>query len=167
MDITVTFLEMLSPPPLGKAARDGLVVVHAVRPTVGYYRFLSDAVGRPWQWFGRRGWSDAQLTALIHDPREEIHVLHVQGVPAGFAELDRRTEGEIELVYFGLMPEFIGLGLGRWFLQETVDRAWSYQPKRLWLHTDTLDHPAALPLYRKVGFEVYRQEVRSLESIPG
>ena len=49
-----------------------------------------------------------------------------EGIPAGFAELDRRTEGEIELVQFGLMPEFIGLGFGRYFLQWTIDRAWSY-----------------------------------------
>jgi hypothetical protein len=46
----------------------------------------------------------------------EVHVLVADGVPAGLAELDRRIEGEIELAQFGLMPEFIGQGLGRtWY----------------------------------------------------
>jgi len=45
--------------------------------------------------------------------------------------LDRRIEGEIELVQFGLVPEFIGQGLGRYFVQWTIDKAWSYSPKRL------------------------------------
>jgi hypothetical protein len=53
--------------------------------------------------------------------------------------LDRRIEGEIELLQFGLMPEFIGQGLGRYFLQWAIDKAWSYQPRRYWLHTDTKD----------------------------
>ncbi len=81
------------------------------------------------------------------------------GVPAGFAELDRRIEGEIELVQFGLMPEFIGQGLGRYFLQWAIDKAWSYHPRRFWLHTCTKDHPAALPNYLKAGFVVYKEEV--------
>ena len=58
----------------------------------------------------------------------ENHVLYVDGVPAGFAELDRRIEGEIELVQFGMVPEFIGQGLGKYFLNWTIDKAWSYSP---------------------------------------
>jgi GNAT superfamily N-acetyltransferase len=167
MEITVYYLQMFSrpqrtvPPP-----RDGLLVLHAVRPTVPYYRFLYDAVGRPWQWLSRRKLTDEQLAAVISDPKDEVHVLHVDGVPAGFAEFDRRTEGEIELVQFGLTSEFIGQGLGKWFLHWTIERAWSYGPKRLWLHTCTLDHPNALPNYRKAGFELYKQEIQVRQPFP-
>jgi GNAT superfamily N-acetyltransferase len=159
MDVTVTYLEMLSrpervvPPP-----REGLLVLHARRPTVRYYRFLYDAVGGPWQWLSCRKLSDEELAAVLHDPRDEVHVLHVEGVPAGFAELDRRVAGEVELVQFGLMPEFIGQGLGKFFLQWAIDWAWGYGPRRLWLHTCTLDHPAALPNYLKAGFRIYKEE---------
>jgi GNAT superfamily N-acetyltransferase len=158
MEVTVYYLDMVSrpervvPPPRG-----GLTVVHARTPTVRYYRFLYDAVGGPWQWLSRRKLSDEELARLLQDPRDEVHVLHVDGVPAGFAELDRRAEAEIELVQFGLMPEFIGRGLGKYFLQWVVDRAWSYGPRRLWLHTCTLDHPNALPNYRKAGFVLYKE----------
>ena len=69
---------------------DGLAVVHARRPTLEYYRFLYDAVGRPWHWDGRKKLSDEELARIIHDPADEVHVLYAEGVPVGFAELDRR-----------------------------------------------------------------------------
>jgi GNAT superfamily N-acetyltransferase len=159
VEVQVTYLQMFArpsrvvPPP-----RAGLTILHAVRPPVAYYRFLYNAVGGPWRWLSRRKMSDEELAALLNDPRMEVHVLHVEGVPAGFAELDRRLPEEIELVQFGLTVEFIGQGLGKYFLQWIVDRAWSYEPRRLWLHTCTLDHPNALPSYRKAGFESYREE---------
>ena len=146
MKVKTTYLQMLAhnervaPPP-----REGLVVVHAKKPSVAYYRSLYDAVGRDYDWTSRRKLSDTELAALLNDPRLEVHVLMAGGVPAGFAELDRRIESEIELVQFGLVPEFIGQGLGRYFVQWAIDRAWSYQPRRFWLHTCTKDHPAALP----------------------
>ncbi len=162
MKVTTTYLQMLThshrivPPP-----REGLAVVHAQRPTVAYYGFLYDAVGRDYDWTSRKTLSDAELVAILHDPRVEVHVLMVEGVPAGFAELDRRIEDEIELVQFGLMPEFIGHGLGRYFLQGAIDKAWSYHPRRFWLHTCTKDHPAALPNYLKAGFAIYKEEVEN------
>ena len=73
-------------------------------------------MGREYDWTSRRKLSDAELAALLNDPRLEVHVLMVDGVPAGFAELDLRKEGEIELVQFGLMQDFIGQGLGKYFL---------------------------------------------------
>ena len=160
MTVKTTYLEMLArpervvPPP-----GEGLAVVHARRPTVAYYRFLYDAVGREYDWTSRKKLSDTELSDLLNDPRLEVHVLMVDGVPAGFVELDRRTEGEIELVQFGLMSDFIGQGLGKYFLQWTIDKAWSYGPRRLWLHTCTTDHPAALPNYLKAGFAIYKEEV--------
>jgi GNAT superfamily N-acetyltransferase len=161
MKVKTTYLEMFAhvervvPPP-----RDGLAIVHAKKPTVAYYRFLYDTVGGNYDWTSRKKLSDTELAALLNDPRLEVHVLMANGVPAGFAELDRRREAEIELFQFGLMPEFIGQGLGRYFLQWTIDKAWSYQPRRFWLHTCSKDHPAALPNYLKAGFTVYKEGIK-------
>ena len=153
------YLEMVAAPYRSvQAAREGLTVLYVRSPTVPYYRFLYDGVGRDYYWLNRRKMSDEALAVILGDPRTELHVLHVEGTPAGFAELDRSQPDEIELVQFGLMPEFIGQGLGRWFLQWTIDRAWSYEPKRFWLHTCTLDHPAALPNYLKAGFVQFKRE---------
>jgi hypothetical protein len=159
VEVAVYFLEMLAPSHRTvPAPRDDLAVIHVQSPPVPYYRQLYDAVGKDYYWLSRRKMSDDALAVLLNDPRNELHVLHVEGTAAGLAELDRRQQEEIELVQFGLMAPFIGRRLGKWFLQWTVDQAWSYQPKRLWLHTCTLDHPAALPNYTKAGFVLFRQE---------
>ena len=159
VDVTVYYLEMLAPsqriPP---APRDGLTVLHAQTPSVPYYRFLYDSVGKDYQWLSRRKLSDDELASIIGDPQNELHVLHVDGSPAGFAELDRRQPNEVELVQFGLMSDFIGQGLGKWFLQWTIDKVCSYDSRRFWLHTCTLDHPAALPTYKKAGFVQFKEE---------
>lgn len=160
IDVQVYYLEMLArpertvPPP-----RAGLTVMQARRCSVRFYRFLYDAVGRDYHWLSRRKLSDSQLAAILDDPRDEVHVLYVEGTPAGFVELDRRIENEVEIVQFGLMPEFIGQGLGKYFLGWTMQQAWSYGPRRVWLHTCSLDHPAALPNYQNAGFKLYRKEI--------
>jgi GNAT superfamily N-acetyltransferase len=164
IDVKVYYLEMRAhmrgslPAP-----REGLAILHAQKPTVAYYRFLYNGVGKEYHWYSRGRLSDADLAKLIENPLNEVYVLHINGCPAGFAELDRRQEGDIELVQFGLMREAIGQGLGKYFLQWTIDKAWSYQPRRFWLHTCTLDHPAALPNYLKAGFTVYREEMTKRE----
>ena len=159
VDVVVYYLEMRAPSHQSvPAPREGLTILHVRKPSVPYYRFLYNAVGKDYHWLSRRKLSDTELASVIQDPRNELHVLHVDGSPAGFAELDRRQAEEIELVQFGLMAEFIGQGLGKWFLQWTIDRAWSYQSRRFWLHTCTLDHPAALPLYKKAEFVEFKEQ---------
>lgn len=161
MKVTTYYLQMLAPSRQSiLPTPEGLAVVHAKQPTVAYYRSLYDAVGRDYDWTTRRRMSDGELAAILSDPGDEVHVLLSEGVPAGLAELDRRIAGEIELVQFGLLPQFIGQGLGKWFLRWTIDTAWSYGPRRFWLHTCTKDHPAALPNYVKAGFSVYRELVK-------
>jgi GNAT superfamily N-acetyltransferase len=158
MKVKTTYLQMFAHPQrVVTPPREGIAVIHAKKPPVSYYRFLYNAVGRDYDWTSRKKLSDAELAVLLQDSRLEVHILMADGVPAGFAELDRRIEGEIELVQFGLMPEFIGQGLGRYFLQWTIDKVWSYSPRRFWLHTCTKDHPAAMPNYLKAGFAIYNE----------
>ena len=148
-------------------ADDGLEVVQGIheKPTVSFYRYLYNTVGEDWLWFERRLMQDDALTALIQDPKIEIYVLYVRGAPAGYVELDCRVENDIEIAYFGLMPEFIGRGFGRYLLDWAVDEAWSKEPQRLWVHTCNLDHPKALASYQRAGFRPYKQE-RSLIDDP-
>ena len=159
--VTVTYLEMTSP-----AQRRGapgwpepVTIQRAERPTLSFYRWLYDTVGADWDWYVRRRLSDDALAAIIHDDAVEVHVLYVRGVPAGYVEFDRRVEGEVEIAYFGLMPDWIGRGFGPALLAWALERAWSCGPRRVWLHTCSLDHPKALAVYRRAGFEVYDREV--------
>jgi len=150
-------------PPAVLKPRPDLTVVQAVMPTVSFYRYLYNMVGEQWQWVDRHKLSDEQLAAIIRDPAVEVYVLYVNGVPAGYAELDRRQFPDIELAYFGIMPEFIGQKLGPYLLRWSIDKAFSYSPRRLWLHTCTLDHPKALATYRRAGFQIYSTEAKVVD----
>lgn len=163
--VTVTYLEMKSPDQCSPAPGwpEPVAVRRAERPPVSFYRYLYDTVGADWDWYERRRLSDDALAAIIHDDAVEVYVLHVLGAPAGYAELDRRVEDEVEIAYFGLMPNHVGRGLGPALLGWALERAWSYRPRRVWLHTCSLDHPGALAVYRRAGFEVYDREVISAE----
>jgi GNAT superfamily N-acetyltransferase len=161
IEATATYLEMCAPPgrpPVPPPAPD-LAVVRENRPSVPLYRRLYEAVGGPWGWTERSALSDRQLAAIIADPLVEVHVLWRAGVPVGFAELDRRRPPEIALAYLGLVPEVIGRGLGRFLIDRAVAAAWRHDPKRLWLHTCTLDHPRALDLYLEAGFRPFLRRV--------
>ena len=81
----------------------------------------------------------------------------MDGTPAGYFEIEKRPEGDVEIKNFGLLPAFIGQGLGGRLL--TVERAWAWGATRVWLHTCTHDHPHALHNYVARGFRVCKTEV--------
>lgn len=161
----VTSLQMLHrpsaerpPPPL-----KNLALLRAEKPTVAFYRYLYDGVGGPWLWYERRLIGDDALRALIEDDKVEIYVLYVDGSPAGYFELDLKKFPQIELAYFGLMAEFIGLKLGPYLLAQAIDTAWAHNPERLWVHTCDLDHPGALPLYQRLDFQPFAQQTETFD----
>ena len=155
-----TYLEMSVPSPRAVERPDGEIVCKRLeKPSVELYRELYARVGRQFHWVDRLIMPPEELEHILHDERVEIYLLKVDGETAGYSELDRRARGEIELAYFGLFADFIGRGLGRFFLDWAITRAWSYEPDRVWVHTCDLDHPAALPNYLKAGFVVYKEEM--------
>jgi GNAT superfamily N-acetyltransferase len=165
MESVITYLEMTEPPaaPAAAAPAGKLVLLRAEEPTVSFYRYLYNTVGGPWLWYERRLMDDETLSAIIRSADVEIYVLYVSGVPVGFGELDHRKKPDVELAYFGLMPEFIGRGLGRYLLRCMINEAWSRKPDRFWVHTCTEDHPSALNAYQRAGFAPYRQETEIID----
>ena len=51
VDFKVFYLEMFSPPrKIVPPPRDGLAIVHALKLTLSFYRYLYDTVGKPYDW---------------------------------------------------------------------------------------------------------------------
>jgi prephenate dehydrogenase len=123
-----------------------------------FYRYLYREVGRPWHWIDRLAWTDDRIRAYLAAPGLEIWLLSSAGAPAGFAELARGSDGTVEIVYFGLLPEFLGRRVGRPFLAAVLGRAWERGTSKVTVNTCTLDHPRALPNYLAGGFTVVREE---------
>lgn len=160
LQMTITYLQMRQPS-AGRAVAPPLPCLAVRRlhnPTLSLYRYLYNGVGNRWLWHERRKMDDDSLRAIIQHPRVEIYVLYVDNTEAGYFELDCRTDQEIEVAYFGLMPKFIGKGLGPYLLDRALDIAWSKRPRRVWVHTCNFDHAKAQALYERAGFVAYRQE---------
>jgi GNAT superfamily N-acetyltransferase len=121
-------------------------------------------VGAPWLWFSRLVMDDEALTAIIQHAKVELFAVEEEGDrQVGMLELDLREPCQSELAFVGLVPELSGKGHGRWLLAEAVRRAWRDGVTRVHVHTCSLDHPAALPAYRRAGFTPYK---RAIERFP-
>ena len=163
---TVTYLEMVSYPKhliLTKPEKLNAEIKLMVEPTVDFYRYLYDTVGEKWTWIERRLLDDNTLQKLIRSSNVEIYILYVDDNVAGFGEIgwDTASNGS-EIKYFGLMPEYIGKRLGPYFLNNIINIAWKRNPVRLRVNTCELDHPSALRVYQKSGFNILEEIVEKL-----
>ncbi len=152
--LRVTYLEMLAPPPPPSYTEADKVVLE--RLDVHSYLALYRRVGDPLGWDTRLKLDEAELSELLSGDRLRIYVLRdSSGAALGFCEFDCAAFPQIELKNFGLVPDAQGRGLGPWLLAVALQEQWNTKPSRIWLHTDTLDHPAAKQVYEKAGFKVY------------
>jgi GNAT superfamily N-acetyltransferase len=166
VEIIVTFLEMTQEPLLQVAppSKLKLMLMRAEKPAVGFYRYLCRAIGKPYRGQAREGLSDTDLAAIIHDDAVEIWVAYANGQPAGYFELDASKAPErVELEYLGILPDFQGLGMGKWLIAEAIRACWSRKPQRIIVQTSSLDSPAAFTLYQKMGFVPYAREEQTME----
>lgn len=156
----ITHLEMhalprLSPDPAGTPYQ----LRHVPEPDLDWYRGLYRAVGENWLWFSRLTLDDAALAKLIHDPAIQVHALHHNGREAGMLELDARRFPDVEISFLGVVEDLIGKGAGRFLLNRALEISWARSPRRVTVHTCTLDHPRALGFYLRSGFMPYARSV--------
>ena len=160
VEVTRTYLELLSPGDLVAAPSPDprLRLERLEECPASFHRYLYAEVGRAYHWVDRLGWTDEETLAYLASPAVSLWVLYCAGAPAGYFELKRYEDGSVEIAYFGLLPEFTRRGLGKHLLTEAVRLAWADGARRVWLHTCTLDDPAALPNYVARGFRPYKTE---------
>ncbi|AVO38889.1 GNAT family N-acetyltransferase [Pukyongiella litopenaei] len=157
----VTHLEMreaAAPRPV--PAPENATLLRVERPETGWYRDLFTRIGAlDWLWYSRLSLDDAALAAILHDPAVEVYALDRDGQAIGLLELDFRQPGACELAFFGLTPEAIGGGAGRYLMNRAIDLAWARPIRLFHVHTCTLDHPGALGFYIRSGFTPVRQQI--------
>jgi GNAT superfamily N-acetyltransferase len=163
--IEIYSLEMTSPADVRPAQprAESFRIEQARIPTPELNRFLYTAVGGDWYWIDRLDWSHAQWLAWLDRPELETWIGSLEGTPAGFFELERQPGTTVELAIFGLLPGFLGRGLGGTLLTAAIERAWAMGASRVWVHTCSLDGPAALANYQARGFRLYATESKEKE----
>lgn len=170
--VTVYYLEMLSPRDLRASTRtpDGVEIRQAQVPSPELNRYLYTAVGGNWYWRERLTWDYARWQSKISVPTYETWVAYQRGTPAGYFELEKHPDRSVEIAYFGLLPAFVGQGIGGLLLTSAIRRGWEWGGQRVWVHTCTLDHPNALHNYQARGLRIYKQDdvlVNLPETPPG
>lgn len=154
-NLRVHYLQLTrAPAPI--TTRSGPERVAAERLPLDDYLALYRNVGAPLRWDQRLRIPREELSALLQSTHLQIYVLRDAADQAlGFCEFDRSGFPHIELKNFGLIPQGQGRGLGPWLLAVALHQEWQLGPMRIWLHTDEWDHPAAVPVYQRAGFELY------------
>lgn len=158
--VTTYYLEMTSASMLKpKQDSNGMEIKECRIKQFRFNKFLYQVVGEQWQWTDKLSWTDEQWKNFAENENLRTWVGYCKGSPAGYFELQKQKGNVIELAYFGLIPGFIGKGLGGYLLSQAIERAWEWgPPEKVWVHTCTLDHPSALQNYQARGFEIVRSE---------
>ncbi len=107
-----------------------------------------------------------ELVAALSKPAVDLYYLQQDGEPKGLLELDRSQWPEVEIVFFGVVPELVGHGAGGWLMRRGLETIWAEGPSRVWLHTCTLDHPRAVGFYLKHGFRAYTRRAIEVADDP-
>ena len=169
MRVTRTYLELTSAAGFRPAfgAFPEVTVERVAHPTPALYRHCYRTVGGEWQWRDRWDWTDGEIAQHLAQPEITLHLARRQEDLLGWYELRGvPDDGSVEIAYFGLFPAAIGRGLGKHLLSCAVRDAWAAGACRVWLHTCTLDHPAAVPNYVARGFVPYFTEDYEVDSPP-
>jgi GNAT superfamily N-acetyltransferase len=179
--LVTTYLEMRAPTASrgqrSQISDQKFEVRKLTRPNWQFNREMYLRVGEQWRWIDKRPWTDEQWKEYANDSNLRTFAGHYEDEVAGYFELRRScnnlqprvraglavpaaTEDEIEIAYFGLLPKFIGRGLGSALLTSAIENAWEWSPTpaRAWVHTCNRDHPGALNNYKARGFRVYKVE---------
>ncbi|WP_028864526.1 GNAT family N-acetyltransferase [Psychromonas aquimarina] len=159
--VTTYYLEMKTADSLNeKALPADFEIQEAQIKQYQLNRFLYQFVGANWGWTDKLSLTDQQWQEYAEREDLRTWAAYYKGSIAGYYELEKQQDGDVEIAYFGLCEKFIGLGLGGPLLSHAVKSAWAWKTtKRVWVHTCTLDHKSALNNYQARGFKIYREEI--------
>ena len=128
-------------------------------------KFFYKQIGKNYQWVDRLIWTDKNWIEYVSNPNLFTFVLKNNDDIAGFFELMyHKDKLETEIAYFGLLKEYIGKKLGGYMLSEAIKKSFSYNVKRVWAHTCSLDHKNALKNYLSRGMKIYNTETVNIKS---
>ncbi|MER7794759.1 GNAT family N-acetyltransferase [Streptomyces sp. NPDC097640] len=168
MSEILTYVEMTSCDQLNPAVSVPSLALEPLDRDSSLITDLQARIGAPYGWESASRSAEEWEAWFAGCPARRFWLLSFGGKPAGMVNYDLHPSREIEIETFGLLPEFIGKRLGGSALTLAVRQAWELLPSatRVWLHTSSLDHPAALPNYHRRGFRTFKIEEGDRKPLP-
>ena len=122
-------------------------------------KFFYKQIGIDHYWRDRLLWSDKEWQQYVTNINLETHILKKENDLIGYYEQEYHpNSSEVELINMGVLKEFRGLKLGSTLLNHAMASASKKNPRRMWVHTCSLDHKYALLNYKSKGFEIFKEE---------
>ena len=122
-------------------------------------KFFYKNIGKNHNWVDRLVWTEKQWIEYVSNSKVETYVLKAKGDFAGYFELILHLEAnEVEIAYLGLLAEYQNKKLGSFILSAAIKNSFLKKPKRVWVHTCSLDHKNALNNYISRGMKVFKTE---------
>ena len=122
-------------------------------------KFFYKNIGKNHHWVDRLVWNEKQWIDYVSDKKVKTYVLKNKKNFAGYFELIFHPDkNEVEIAYLGLLEEYHNKKLGSYLLSEAIKNAFLDNPKRVWVHTCSLDHKNALKNYIARGMKIFKTE---------
>jgi len=122
-------------------------------------KFFYKNIGKKHRWIDRLAWTEAQWIDYVSNQNVKTYVFKFKDDLAGFFELISHDEKkEVEIAYFGLLDEFQNKKLGSYLLYQAIQKSFSRNIHRVWVHTCSLDHKNALHNYIARGMKIFKTE---------
>ena len=123
-------------------------------------KFFYKNVGKKHHWIDRLVWDDKKWIEYVCDEKIKTYTLKIKNELAGYFELIFHKDlEEVEIAYFGLLEEYHNQKLGSQFLTIAIKNSFALNPKRVWVHTCSLDHENALKNYLARGMKIFKSEI--------
>ena len=120
-------------------------------------KFFYKNIGKEHQWVDRLTWTERQWIEYLSDKKVKTYILKKIDDFAGYFELILHQD-EVEIAYFGLLEEYRNQKLGSYLLSSAIKNSFLNNPKRVWVHTCSLDHKNALKNYISRGMKIFKKE---------
>ena len=122
-------------------------------------KFFYKNIGKNHHWVDRLVWSDQQWIKYVSDKKVKTYILKNNNDLAGFFEIILHSDkNEVEIAYLGLLEEYQNKNLGSFLLTTAIKKSFLEKPRRVWVHTCTLDHKNALKNYIARGMKIFKTE---------
>ena len=122
-------------------------------------KFFYKNVGKNHHWVDRLVWTEKQWINYVSDQKVKTYILKHNHELAGYFELIfHQNENEIEIAYLGLLEEYQNQKLGSYLLSSALKKSFLENPRRVWVHTCSLDHKNALKNYIARGMKIFKKE---------
>ena len=122
-------------------------------------KFFYKNIGKNHHWVDRLVWTEKQWIDYVSNKDVKTYVLKISNDLAGYFELNLHSEkNEVEIAYLGLLEEYQNKNLGSYLLSNAIKNSFLNKPKRVWVHTCSLDHKNALNNYLARGMKIFKTE---------